>query len=651
LYERARHHLITTKLSPLGQFVRWTFGQQRVPLSESGYAVACRPPSTNGTTGIDAHCAILSAEGAWGSCAALLDEADARSRPGSRGLGETPAERYEERRMCLLFHDLMCAQTERIFLAHVIDDKSLALPVVTQGAPLMQRLFVRFFYPLWKRRVRRAYKLNPETIKQDLNDVRAAFMEAWAYFGNLSRAPNDAAFRTSHVAFTAFSALVRLQRDYGVPLPELESCSEDFGAIVREFNAHPAASLTAVMPPALDLTADPRNPRLKRLSFRRNPRLLLAVARLARRFFPVIRFGKFVVLSRHKDVVGALARDDALHIAPINARRIADVNHGPFILGLDAGPQHSAEYAHLYAAYRPYDIDRVRSLVTREATRLLDGADARGGAIDVVNSYARLAAARTAVTLLGIAGPSEADLMRVIRRMFHHTFLNLRDTPVTRDRAIEAASELKQWITSEIERRHDPAHRKDDFLGRMLDATPRPHDAAALDLIRRNISGMLAGAIDTTVTSVANIVYVLLTRTDVRSQVEADIEYPVRFRAWCWEILRLWPHNPLLLRQSACPVQIGNAAIREGKRVVAFTLAAMHDPLVFEKPNRLDLGRPESNYLHFGAGIHVCAGRDFNRIQVPELVRLLLLRGPSLVGRLRFEGPFPDELIVKLMAR
>ncbi len=651
MYERARHHLITTKLSPLGQFVRWLFQQQSVPLGESGFAVACRPPPVNGASNIDPRFSITSAEGAWGSCAALLDEADARSRPGSRILGETADVRDAERRMCLLFHDLMCAQSERIFLAHIIDDKSLALPVVTDGAPLTQRLFVRFLYPLWKRRVRRSYKLEPAQIEQDLCDVRAAFREAWDYLGSLPATPNAAAFRTSHVAFTAFSSLVRLQSNYGTHLPALENCSKEFGAIVREFNAHPAASLTAVMPPTPDLTADPRNPRLKRRGLRRNPRLLLALARLVRRVFPVIRFGKFVVLSRHKLAVEALARDDALHIAPINARRIADVNHGTFILGLDAGAQHSAEYAHLYSAYRPYDIDRVRSLVTFEATRLLDGADARGGTIDVVNSYARLAAARTAVTLLGVAGPSEADLVRVIRRMFQHTFLNLRDTPVTRARAVEASEELKQWIMAEIVRRRDPAHSKDDFLGRMLDAAPKPHDAAALDLIRRNISGMLVGAIDTTATSVANIVYCLLTRPDVRSQVEADIDYPVRFRAWCWEILRLWPHNPLLLRQSACPVQVGNAAIRQDKRVVAFTLAAMHDPEAFPNPKRLDLGRPEANYLHFGSGLHVCAGRDFNRVQLPELVRLLLLRSPKMTGRLRFEGPFPDELIVKLKAR
>ena len=622
--------------------------RQSVPLHETSHAVACRSSVERRANASS----VVSAEGRWSTCSAILDDVDARSRAGQRVLGESVEQKENARRDCLDLHSLLCDQSERIFLFHMINDKRLAVPLISANAPLMQRLYVRWLYPIWKRRAKRAFSLTREQIARDAGDVRAGFDLAGRRLSAGQTFISGQHASTPDLAFAAFSALVLLPERYAVALPKVDDCPQEFAELVRELRTHPASAnagkVTASLPGQSELVPDPRNPRLKTMRLWRNPRLLMTGARALLKIMPVVRVGKFAVLARHRDVTDALTRDRDFQIAPVNAKRINDVNHGPFLLGLDAGPQHAHEHARLYAAYRPYDVDRVHANVHAEAARLLDGASARGGHIEVVNSYARLAAARAAVTLFGISGPSEADLVRVIRRMFHHSFLNLRDKGVIRARGVEASLELKTWVEDEIARRRSGSVKADDLLGRMLDAEPGLSDPSARDLIRRNICGLLVGAIDTTATSVTHIAYVLLTRPDVRRQVEADIEYPARFRSWCWEILRLWPHNPLVLRESACPVDVGNARIGENKRVVALTLAAMQDRSVFPNPRQLELGRPENNYLHFGYGLHVCAGREFNRVQVPELVRLLLLRSPELVGKLKFEGPFPDELVVKL---
>jgi cytochrome P450 len=72
----------------------------------------------------------------------------------------------------------------------------------------------------------------------------------------------------------------------------------------------------------------------------------------------------------------------------------------------------------------------------------------------------------------------------------------------------------------------------------------------------------------------------------------------------------------------------------------------MFDPSVFPTPTRLDATRPPGHYINFGGGLHRCAGRGINDIQMPELVSRLIARGIASVGRPRFVGPFIDELVV-----
>ena len=61
---------------------------------------------------------------------------------------------------------------------------------------------------------------------------------------------------------------------------------------------------------------------------------------------------------------------------------------------------------------------------------------------------------------------------------------------------------------------------------------------------------------------------------------------PARMLGWCNELLRLWPHNPFLLRQTETDVTLDGAAIPAGATVIAYTHAAMFDPSRFPDPGR-----------------------------------------------------------------
>jgi cytochrome P450 len=77
----------------------------------------------------------------------------------------------------------------------------------------------------------------------------------------------------------------------------------------------------------------------------------------------------------------------------------------------------------------------------------------------------------------------------------------------------------------------------------------------------------------------------------------------------------------------------------------------MFDPEVFASPNEFN-GKRETEYLHFGYGMHACFGKAINGVQIPELVAALLRlpnlrRAPGSAGQVLYDGPFPNRLVLE----
>lgn len=364
-------------------------------------------------------------------------------------------------------------------------------------------------------------------------------------------------------------------------------------------------------------------------------------ARLARWYGKPFRFLRWVIAARHDQAVELLQRDLDFGIAPVNAARIDAVNAGPFILGMDRSAALERERRALYEALAAVDMARLRSETEADIETVLAGVPA-GGEIDAVTDYARPIAARTARRLFGLHAPSERMLMEVARSVFNHTFINPLDKAAIRDRAIRAGEHMKAWIDSEIARRdpHDPG---DDMLGRLL--AQGILDRAA---VQRTIGGTFVGAIDTTTTVVAKLVTLASRNPDIEYGIRRDADDLHRLYGWCLDAMRLWPHNPALLRSALVDTSIGGVEVRKGESAVAWSQAAMQDRSLVEDPRRVRPDRDRSIYLHFGGGLHPCAGRAVNSFQIPLLVGGLVRRGLARVGRISWAGPFPNRLPVHL---
>lgn len=384
------------------------------------------------------------------------------------------------------------------------------------------------------------------------------------------------------------------------------------------------------------------------------PALLRPVFWVLRRFAPILRVRHKVVVSRHADIVEVLDRNEDFTIAQINGARMAKWS-GPFILGIDRGEQFDRENGALRAAAGPGDLPRIRTLVTSHADRLLAGAEA-AGQIDVVNGYARVVAERVVADYFGTPGPDPVTTMQWMRALFDVVFLD--DGPRACKTATLVIAQQKPYMMELIARRRaDVAAGQsvpDDVLTRLV---AMGASAAWLDddAVRRNVNGLIVGALDTTSKVVAHVIDELLDHPDAldracHAALAGDID---TVHGYAWDALRFRPHGPILERYCAQETTLGpkKKTIPAGSTVLVSVLSGMFDPAAFPDPGQVQAGRPLDQYLHFGWGMHTCFGLYINNVQVPELVAGLLRlpnlrRARGMAGRLVYDGPFPDHLFV-----
>jgi cytochrome P450 len=396
------------------------------------------------------------------------------------------------------------------------------------------------------------------------------------------------------------------------------------------------------MPSTSDIATPPEKP-----SFLSKPEVLEFGARAFAWFSSwsekPLRIGTKVFVGRHADAVEVLSRDLDFLIGPVNATKIDEVN-GPFILGLDRGATLVRERAALYRGLAGVDLQgSLRSQLENDAKSRVAAA---GEEIDVVGGYARPIAAMTAQRLFGVSVMDQTLFMDVARALFGHIFLNLNNDEKIRARALRAAPFLKKWLLDEIEKRRTSGDRHPDMMDALIHDPQIPNSDEGNDLIRRTLGGMLVGSIDTTATCVAKIITIIGRDKTLAAGIAADVDNFPRLHGWCWEALRRWPHNPLVLRSAAVDTQLAGVDIRANDQVFVITQAAMLDTSVFPEPQVLNPARPQRPYLHFGGGLHPCAGRDVNAFQIPILVREIVRRGIKSVGTIDWAGPFPDRLPV-----
>lgn len=129
---------------------------------------------------------------------------------------------------------------------------------------------------------------------------------------------------------------------------------------------------------------------------------------------------------------------------------------------------------------------------------------------------------------------------------------------------------------------------------------------------------------DTTRNLLSGGLLALMENPDQFAWLKADLS--ARLPSAREELLR-WTSPVIYMRRTARhDVELNGAQIREGQKVVMYFGAANRDPAKFDRPEALDLSRPDNAHIAFGTGPHGCLGQHIARIEIDAMLVEVLTR-------------------------
>ena len=129
---------------------------------------------------------------------------------------------------------------------------------------------------------------------------------------------------------------------------------------------------------------------------------------------------------------------------------------------------------------------------------------------------------------------------------------------------------------------------------------------------------------DTTRNLLSGGLLALMENPDQFAWLKADL--PNRLPSAREELLR-WTSPVIYMRRTAKhDVQLNGADIKAGQKVVMYFGAANRDPAKFDRPETLDLSRPDNAHIAFGTGPHGCLGQHIARIEIDAMLTEVLTR-------------------------
>lgn len=376
---------------------------------------------------------------------------------------------------------------------------------------------------------------------------------------------------------------------------------------------------------------------------------------------PIFESPLGIIITKYTDVLEVLARDQFFSVR-LYAPKIERIG-GPFIIGMENTPQYERDISILRLAIRREDLPIIRSIIADCVDQLIQAALPQGK-IDLVN-VSRVVPTRLIKHYFGVPGPDEATVMRWSRRFFHDIFLNWGDDPAVRDAALASGSEIRAYLDKLIECRQSEIKAgiadTNDVLSRLLQMQHNPTTSLDNIAIRNNLIAFITAAISTTSEAIVNVLNELLRRPEQlvaarQAALSNDDELLTRYVN---EALRFKPQSPFVVRscEQTCTIAKGTDRethiLKKGTLVFVAHSSAMFDSLQLDAPEKFCVDRPDTDYLHFGYGMHTCFGRYISRIQITEVTKKLLCvnglrRTTAPDDQVHYDGPFPDSFIVEL---
>ncbi|GAA2208819.1 cytochrome P450 [Nonomuraea monospora] len=277
-------------------------------------------------------------------------------------------------------------------------------------------------------------------------------------------------------------------------------------------------------------------------------------------------------------------------------------------------PEHTRLRRLLSGVFTPRQVNAWRPRLRALTTELLD---ALPGEFDFVHDFAFPLPVQVICDVMGVPG---IDTARV--RAWSDAMLST--SSLSEEEQLGAAMEFAAYIAEVItEHRDQPG---DGLLATMIHARDGEDRLTEEELVTNTLVLFLAGH-ETTGTALSRSMLRLL---DPREGYERLIERPELIESTVEELLRLeLVGDSPFVRVAREDVELPSGVVRAGEGVIASNSSANFDPSVFPDPCAL---RPERQAAHltFGRGTHFCLGANLARMELQEILRVLVTRQPGL---------------------
>jgi cytochrome P450 len=200
----------------------------------------------------------------------------------------------------------------------------------------------------------------------------------------------------------------------------------------------------------------------------------------------------------------------------------------------------------------------------------------------------------------------------------------LSTSSLSEEEMLGAATEFGAYIAEMI-----AAHRDnpgEGLLATMIHARDGEDRLSEEELVTNTLVLFLAGH-ETTGTALSRSILRLL---DPRAGYARLVAEPALIESAVEELLRLeMVGDTPFLRVAREDVELPSGAVCQGEAVIAAISSANADPSAFSEPDVLQPGRPAA-HLTFGRGAHFCLGANLARMELHEILGVLVTRQPNL---------------------
>ena len=210
--------------------------------------------------------------------------------------------------------------------------------------------------------------------------------------------------------------------------------------------------------------------------------------------------------------------------------------------------------------------------------------------------------------LYGVGDDDHADLKRWSKAVVAYTGSSIAHPHLARE-LDTALAEFRAYLRGLVaERRQRP---RDDLLSDLVAAVDDGERLAEDELVATSINLLFAGH-ETTTNLIGNGTLALLRHPE---QLDLLRRRPELLPGAVEELLRYDSPVQRVRRITTCDILIGGREIPKGTPVTAFLGSANRDPAQWDRPDELDVTRPDVVPMSFGGGPHYCIGAALARLE------------------------------------